>query len=459
LILWRFPDIVPPTGASGAGLVVCLPVPSRKFRSLIIEIRNRLAIVPFGAEGRFTRPPRRDERGTGATAEGRPSAPAIAAKIAVVAGFWLAVGLLQTFNWGHGSARASLLLALLLAIPFAAAAATRNPSPLPSSLRRAIDLGSIALLVLAALFFGIRFSSSHRLIDIATTTCAAGNDVLHGINPYATVIDTGPEAAGATGYKYLPVMFATYLPLTQIFGCRGVLITNLILLIGCLELMRRLARSTLAPLLLLMLPIVPFQIFGKGVTDLAAVFPLLAAFALAPYNDSLSGLCVGLSIAAKAAPGCLFLPCLIPRAKPWRYAVGVVFGLLPVLPFLWTAPRGFVANIITFNLRRPPDSTSWLFYVSPGIAAAVRWLLIALAAAAAVYVWRRSPPLIMRCALGAGLTLAAILGGPGAHNNYQLWWLPFYCVVLSTALAGPGERARKPPSAGNAAGPAPGQNL
>jgi hypothetical protein len=32
------------------------------------------------------------------------------------------------------------------------------------------------------------------------------------------------------------------------------------------------------------------------------------------------------------------------------------------------------------------------------------------------------------------LVLAALLSSPAAHHNYQLWWLPFYCLVLARAL-------------------------
>jgi len=53
---------------------------------------------------------------------------------------------------------------------------------------------------------------------------------------------------------------------------------------------------------------------------------------------------------------------------------------------------------------------------------------------AALHVLRRKPPVITRAALAAVLGLAAILAGPGAHHNYQLWWLPFYALALGLAL-------------------------
>jgi len=355
-------------------------------------------------------------------------------KIGVVAAFWLAVGLIQVFNWGRGGEKAVVLLLLFVAAPFIASMARRSPTPLAPKIERGIAIAAGLCLALEILYLGARIIHPH-LIDVATTTLAAGSALLHGGNPYAMPIDTGPETAGFTGYKYLPVMIAAYLPLGALWGERGVLATNLVLLLACLWLMRRLARSALAPLLLLMLPLVPEQIFAKGATELAAVMPLLGAFAVSERSRFLSGLCVGLSIAAKPVPGALFLPCLIPAAERWRYAAGVAAGLVPILPFLSLAPHDLFANIVSFNLSRAADTTSWLAGAAPGIRHAAPLALIVLFAGAAAYVWRKAPPLATRCAIGAMLAIAALLTGPAAHHNYQLWWLPFYAVALSLALA------------------------
>lgn len=364
------------------------------------------------------------------------------AKIGAVAAFWIAIGLVQTFNWGHGIASAIVLLLLLLAAPFAIAEADNDPSPLSPRLQRVITVTGVAFLALEIIYFGVRIRHPH-LIDIATTTLAAIHALLHDANPYVARIDMGPETFGFTGYKYLPVMIGSYLPLGAVWGERGVLVTNLMLFLGCLFLMRRLAGSNLAPFLFLILPIVPEQIFAKGVTDLAAVFPLLVAIALLPRSSFLSGLCLGLSMAAKAVPGCLFLPALIPPARQGRYAAGIAVGLTPILPFLWSSPRSLIDNIVLFNMSRPADQTSWLFDMPQLVANVARGILIFLILAASFYVWRRSPSLAARCGIGAILTLGAILSGPGAHHNYQLWWLPFYAVTLSLALAPPDREACK----------------
>lgn len=355
-------------------------------------------------------------------------------KIGAVAAFWLAVGLIQIFNWDHGVGKALVMLLLLAAAPFVIAAARQTPTPLPPRLQRAIAMTAGALLALEIVYLGTRIIHPH-LIDVPMTTLAAADAMLHGANPYVLPLDTGPEAVGFTGYKYLPVMILAYLPLGVPLGQRGVLLTNLVLLLASLWLMKQLARSNLAPLLFLMLPITVQQIFAKGATDLVTVVPVLMAFAVAERSSFLAGICLGLSMAAKPVPGGLFLPCLIPPTKRWHYAAGVAVGLLPILPFLLASPQSLIANTVWFNLSRIPDATSWLYEASPSVINAAHLALIAFFLGVGAYVWRQAPPLATRCLLGAMLTIAAILCGPGAHHNYQLWWLPFYGVGLALALA------------------------
>jgi len=362
----------------------------------------------------------------------------VAMKLSAIAAFWIAVGLVQTFNWGHGFPKAIVLFLLLLAVPIIIRQTRVQPTPLPSWLQRAAVTAFALFLALDLVYLGLRILHPH-LIDIATTTLAAGDALLHGANPYEAPIDTGPDAAaaGLTSYKYLPVMIAAYLPLGAPLGERGIILTNLALLLACLGLMWCLARSILAPLLFVMLPLVAEQLFAKGATDLVAVLPLLAAFALSERSPFFSGLCVGLSIAAKPVPGGLFVPCLLPPTARGRYVAGIAAGLLPLLPFLLLSPQSFLANTIWFNLSRPADTTSWLAGAPAAIVTTAHYAMLAFIAAVFAYVARRTPTLAARCGLGVMLTIAAILTGPGAHHNYQLWWLPLYGVILSLALAAP----------------------
>jgi len=173
----------------------------------------------------------------------------------------------------------------------------------------------------------------------------------------------------------------------------------------------------------------------QGATDLIAVLPLLAGFAVSGRSSFLAGLGVGLSIAAKPVPGSLFLPCLLPPTQRWHYAAGVAVGLLPLVPFLLLSPQSLISNTLLFNLHRLPDATSWLFDAPSAAIGAAHLAMVGIFLCAFVYVWRQAPLLITRLGIGAMLTIAAILTGPAAHHNYQLWWLPFYAVMLSAALA------------------------
>jgi hypothetical protein len=371
----------------------------------------------------------------------------------IAALFWLAVGLVQIFNWSEsGPWKGLVLLALLVSVPAVLRILRRPVADAPAG--RLLLALVIALAALELVYGTVRLVHP-RLIDMATTTLAAGHAMLAGQNPYTVPID--PELAGAFGgYKYLPVMPAIYLPLGLALGARGVLVTNLLLQVATIVLMLGIGRrigatraGAIGAVLYLSLPLVAEQLFAKGATDLAAVVPLLLAFFTFGRSDFLSGLCTGLSIAAKLFPGVAFAPCLLPagRLARVRYALGIAVGLLPVLPYALAAPTAFYDNIILFNTIRPPDATSWLAFAPAGAAVAARSIVATLAVAIVVHVWHRPPNIAVRCALAAALTLAAILAAPTAHHNYQLWWLPFYALALGTVLARPLGGLQKPAAA------------
>ena len=374
-------------------------------------------------------------------------------RILIAVLFWLAIGLVQIFNWSEaGPWKALVLLALLAGVPIILLT-LRRPN-VDTSVGRTLGALVVVFAIVELTYGAVRLVHP-RLIDMATTTMAAGHAMLAGQNPYTLPID--PELGGAFGgYKYLPVMPAIYLPLGLLLGARGVLITNMVLQGATVALMLQIGRragswstGAIAAALYLSLPLVAQQLFAKGVTDLAAVVPLLVAFVAFRRSDFLSGLCVGLSVAAKLFPGAAFVLCLVPpgHAARLRYGLGLVIGLLPILPYALVAPAAFYDNVVLFNAIRPPDSTSWLAFAPSGAAIVARSVFAALALAVAVHVWRRSPDIAARCALAAALTLAAILAAPTAHHNYQLWWLPFYALALGAALTRPLGGLQKPAAA------------
>ncbi len=367
-------------------------------------------------------------------------------KLAAAAAFWIAVALLQKLNWDLGGYTALVLLALLAATPFAIAAAGRRQ---PGE-RRPSRAALLALATLLALQTGYALKELRHpsLIDAATTTLAAQAVLRKGGDPYAAPLDAAARSQTGTarfaGYKYLPLTFLTYLPLGAPLGERGIVLTNLLLHLATVWLIFRLASAlagpgggVLAALLYLSLPLVPFQLFAKGVTDPVAVLPMLAALLLAERRALLAGLCLGLSLSAKLLPGALLLPCCLPAAPRARlaYLLGIGLGLLPVLPFLAEGPAALFDNIILFNLVRPADSTSWLLAAPPVAAALAHAALALFYLGVLAAVWRRPPGLAGRAGLAAMLIVAAILAGPAAHHNYQLWWLPLLAALLGAALA------------------------
>jgi hypothetical protein len=363
--------------------------------------------------------------------------------------FWIAVGLIQRLNWGLGGYQATVLLALFAATPFAIAAAEPARRAAAGRASRALAWAAAALLLVQA-GYAVKELRHPSLIDAATTTLAAGKLLRAGADPYAAPIDASAEGemrqARFAGYKYPPVTLVAYLPLGAALGERGIVLTNFLLDLGVVALICRLAGAlTAAPgagalgtLLYLTLPLVPFQLFAKGATDLAAVLPLLAALLLSGERPFLAGLSLGLSLAAKPVPGALLLPCCLPPTGRKRalYAAGIGLGLLPALAFLLWSPSAFFDNIVLFNLARPADTTSWLFAAPPLLALAVRGLAGVFYLAAFFYVAWQKPSLAKRTGLGIMLVLAAILAGPASHHNYQLWWLPLAAALLGAALAG-----------------------
>ena len=364
-------------------------------------------------------------------------------KLGVALLFWIAVGLIQKFNWHLGWAKGMVLLAVVAALPFLIAAARRATSVPPS---RALTL-AVALFLLLQGAYALKELRHPSLIDAATTTLAAGQVVRQGEDPYAAALDPAGQALLGdrrfAGYKYLPLTLATYLPLSGL-GERGIVLTNLLLHFAILALIFRLgaalgggAAGMLALLLYLSLPMVPFQLFAKGDTDAVAILPMLAALLLVERNAFGTGLCLGLSLSAKLLPGAALLFCCLPARPRGRaaYAVGGVIGLLPALIFLLWSPAPFIDNIVTFNLLRPPDSTSWLFFAPPAAALVAHALAGLFYLGTALWIWRHPPGLALRIGMGAMLILAAILAGQAAHHNYQLWWLPLAAALLGAALA------------------------
>ena len=245
--------------------------------------------------------------------------------------FWLAIFLRQKLNyWGLGGGHALVLLALLVAAGGLTIAAQRSSLAISPTGLRLVTASAAVLMIAQIIYAAVRLARPH-LSDIAMTTLAAGKVLLAGGNPYLVPLDpqTVGDGTSFAGYKYLPAMALAYLPLGAPLGSRGVPLANLLLQLGVVWAMIRIAteigsRSAgwVAATLYLSLPLLPFQLFAKGVTDLAAVLPLLIALALSERHALAAGLCIGLSISAKPLPGALLAPICLPAAGRARLAYG-----------------------------------------------------------------------------------------------------------------------------------------
>lgn len=240
-------------------------------------------------------------------------------------------------------------------------------------------------------------------------------------------------------------MALAFLPLSQLLGIRGIVATNLLLDLLALVLIFLLGSRAGSPstglysvLLYLVSSFIPAEIFGMGSTDLMAVIPLLLALLVLERRKGLAGCSIGLAISAKYLPGIFLALCCFPKSGRLRYLIGLAAGLIPTLAYFAISPTDFIKSTITNVAGRPLDSTSWMY----GNAWAAEYRLVVPIALAvtlicvAIYVWVNNPSILQRCGLAVVSVLVAMLTGPVVHRNYQLWWLPFFAVLVAGATLG-----------------------
>jgi hypothetical protein len=306
----------------------------------------------------------------------------------------------------------------------------------------AILVAICALLAVNRLRIALDFLHAPDMEDIGRTTIAAVHAVLAGQNPYAAPIDLHPEYPDFPGYKYLPMMMAAYAPLAAALGETGLRLMNLVLDAGvsaAVSLSARRIGGPVAGLLALaawlMLPVLPRDIYKHGVTDLAPVLPLVFALMLAETRPGRAGLLIGLSVAAKLFPGLLLALCALRRRHIGFYVLGGIAGILSAVAFYLWDPADFTRNVFMFILSRPIDITSWMHglpSVVPILAKLVYFLFLL---AVLIHLLLRPASLARRCGLTVLAVVGALLTGPDAHNNYMIWWAPFFCVLLGALVS------------------------
>jgi hypothetical protein len=278
--------------------------------------------------------------------------------------------------------------------------------------------------------------------DIGGTTLNAIHAVQRGINPYSVDIQDGlnPDSA-YHGYRYWPMMIAPYMPLAVFFGQNAIRLTNfgldIIAAVMIAVVVRRRSGwpcGVLATSLYLMLPIMSDTLYLGAATDLVPIVFLLRALALYETRPGLAGAMVGLSVSAKLFPGLLMLICCFPEFRRLRYIGGFFLGLIPTIAFCLLAPSDFINNTVTAILRMPLDPTSWLYGRPSYVIGATKLAFILLIAIISLRVILQPPNLLERCTIYIICVVATLLV-THAHNNYMIWWIPFFCILLSSPLS------------------------
>jgi hypothetical protein len=382
---------------------------------------------------------------------------AIAPAAALGFGAWKAVRVIEDASWNAGARRAQFSLGLLLVtLALGAIAASRYRGRNPR--RRTLGVAGVLLVCLACfpavqeqVQWGASRYRSPRLIDIPITTMAAARAIASGQNPYKVPVDPRAESReqgrNYDGFKYMPLMAAAYAPAALAHSDRGVILINAVCHVLMAVLIFLIARSlsgnaaaSLGLIFYLWTRIVPRQLFNVGVTDMAAVLPLLAAFLAGDAWPFARGLLVGISVSTKLLPALALVPVFAPAVMPWRdrkalrFWIGLACGCLPAAVFFFWSPADFFSNVVLFTVLRPVDSTSWL----DGHAAAWRHVamgvLFVLLAGGAVLRWIAKMQPRVRVLLILAMIVGMTLLGPVNHGNYQLWWIPWFAIVLAFSL-------------------------
>jgi hypothetical protein len=375
---------------------------------------------------------------TGAV-EGKGPSARIA--MGLLAGLGIVLAVFAVLTPSRLSSAEALAVVALAAAPLALRSAGVRA---PAGLDRLQAILTALCVALAVNRLRIVFAYLHApdMEDIGRTTIAAAHAVFAGHNPYATPIDVHPEYPDYPGYKYLPMMMAAYAPLASVFGETGLRLMNLILDAGVSATILLSARriggpvaGLLALAAWLMLPVLPRDIYKHGVTDLAPVLPLMIALAISETRLGRAGLLIGLSVAAKLFPGLLMALCCLRRRHIVYYFIGGIVGILPAVAFYLWGPADFTRNVFLFILSRPMDETSWMFGAPPIVPMVAKLGYFLFLLAVLVYLVLASPGMVRRCGLVVLCVIGALLTGPDAHNNYMIWWVPFFCILLGSLVS------------------------
>jgi hypothetical protein len=245
------------------------------------------------------------------------------------------------------------------------------------------------------------------------------------------------------GYKYGPLPVMATAALAPLLGRAAVPLLNVIcalawafvlgLILLRLGMERRLA--WLGAGLALLDPHVGITVLYLTALDIwPLLFGALAVLALLAGRPAWLGATLALALGCKLFPALVYLP-LLGIARSWRAAV--VFAAVSAaiyLPWLAWDPRGLINNFVLWPTLMQPDSSSWVMYVPPSVALALRLGLLGLVIAGSVAMLRAGPERVIWGM--AFLNLAVVAAGSAIHNNYLTWFSGWFVLALFVHLIG-----------------------
>jgi hypothetical protein len=306
-----------------------------------------------------------------------------------------------------------------------------------------LDEGSYRSLVLANEVVACRTSSptpTPEAITALWSSSHSGSELLPE-NIDTPACQQARALLSLTGYKYGPVMLASYVPLVLLVGPGGVYLTHLLCLLGIIAALAVLLRRR-APEALVMACVV---LLGQSVlrrdtlldSDCDLIPTCLLLWALVAFEqqrDLGGGVLTGLTLAAKIFPGAFLLPLLLAGRKRRALLGCASASVLAWAPALAVDGRGVWDNVVRFNLDRGADSTSLVFYLPPAASLVLRL------GAAALFTWA-FVRLVLRKTEGERLAFIAFsmglffLSAKVFHNNYLVWWLPVAGATFGQELS------------------------
>lgn len=242
------------------------------------------------------------------------------------------------------------------------------------------------------------------------------------------------------GYKYGPVLLASYWPFVKLWDKAGIYISHLtifglfvmgLLFVGWRRYDRK-AGIFLLPVIMLLVPFpVRYNTLHFSASDLLpTATAVAAALCLIDKRFGAGAILLALSIGTKPLPGLLYLPLMLGvRPRYWFLLAGL--SLLIYAPvFAWDM-QGAVNNLVLFNFLRGTDSTALLHYLPATIQPALPILALTGIGGLAFRAHRNrwNPAVTFEYLIGAHLLLFA--SGKIFHNNYLVWIMPLLGLALA----------------------------